>query len=90
MRVEEVNQLLVVSYRHMYVREINPQNRTTRPWVAPRRVGRTPPVALRAPSAFRQHRNPGRRSVTDVLAPAVTHVLTPNSMLCPGDEGGEA
>lgn len=47
-RVEEVNQLLVVSYRHMYVREIDPQNRTTRPWVVPRRVGRT----LRSPSGL--------------------------------------
>jgi hypothetical protein len=47
-RVEKVNQLLVVSYRHMYVREIDPQNRTTRPWVVPRRVGRT----LRSPSGL--------------------------------------
>jgi transposase InsO family protein len=35
-RIEQVENLLLVSYRHMYVREIDQQQRTTRPWVLPR------------------------------------------------------
>jgi transposase InsO family protein len=46
-RVESIEQLLLVSYRHMYVREIDRQQRTTRPLVLPR-VGR----ALRSPSGL--------------------------------------
>ena len=44
-RVERVENLLLVSYRHMYVREIDRQRQGTRPLVVPREVGR----ALRSP-----------------------------------------
>jgi integrase-like protein len=47
-RVETVQNLLLVSYRHMYVREIDPAERRTRSLVIPRRVGR----ALRSPSGL--------------------------------------
>jgi transposase InsO family protein len=47
-RVESVGNLLLVSYRHMYVREIDRQQRCTRPLVVPRHVGR----ALRSPSGL--------------------------------------
>jgi transposase InsO family protein len=47
-RVESVGNLLLVSYRHMYVREIDRQQRRTRPLVMPRDVGR----ALRSPSGL--------------------------------------
>jgi transposase InsO family protein len=47
-RVESVGNLLLVSYRHMYVREIDRQQRRTRPLVLPRGVGR----ALRSPSGL--------------------------------------
>ena len=47
-RVERVGQLLLVSYRHMYVREIDRKQRCTRPLVLPRGVGR----ALRSPSGL--------------------------------------
>jgi hypothetical protein len=47
-RVESVENLLLVSYRHMYVREIDRQQRSTRPLVLPRDVGR----ALRSPSGL--------------------------------------
>jgi len=46
-RVESVKELLLVSYRHMYVREIDRQHRCTRPLVAPR-FGRV----LRSPSGL--------------------------------------
>jgi transposase InsO family protein len=46
-RVERVKELLLVSYRHMYVREIDRQQRCTRPLVAPH-FGR----ALRSPSGL--------------------------------------
>ncbi len=79
-----VGKLLLVSYRHMYVREINPLNRAARGrWVVPRRVGRIsgrPPGSLRALPTQKS----GERNVTDVLTPAVTHVLTPNSIAVPG------
>lgn len=44
-RIERVEDLLLVSYRHMYVREINLRKRETRPLVLSRDVGRT----LRSP-----------------------------------------
>lgn len=47
-QVERVENLLLVSYRHMYVREIDRQQRCTRPLVMPRDVGRT----LRSPSGL--------------------------------------
>jgi hypothetical protein len=47
-RVESMGNLLLVSYRHMYVREIDRQQRRTRPLVLPRDVGR----ALRSPSGL--------------------------------------
>jgi transposase InsO family protein len=47
-RVESVENLLLVSYRHMYVREIDRQQRCTRPLVMPHDVGR----ALRSPSGL--------------------------------------
>lgn len=34
-RVESLGQLLLVSYRHMYIREIDPQQQRTRPFVQP-------------------------------------------------------
>jgi len=46
-QVESVKELLLVSYRHMYVREIDRQQRCTRPLVAPH-FGR----ALRSPSGL--------------------------------------
>jgi len=46
-RVESVQELLLVSYRHMFVREIDRQQRCTRPFVAPH-FGR----ALRSPSGL--------------------------------------
>lgn len=39
-RVEKIENLLLVSYRHMYVREINRTAGNTRPLVMPREVGR--------------------------------------------------
>jgi transposase InsO family protein len=47
-RVENVEKLLLVSYRHMYVREIDRSQRCTRPLVLPHEVGRT----LRSPSGL--------------------------------------
>jgi transposase InsO family protein len=47
-RVESVENLLLVSYRHMYVREIDRPQRCTRPLVIPHDVGR----ALRSPSGL--------------------------------------
>jgi transposase InsO family protein len=44
-RIEEVSGLLWVSYRHMYVREIDRKQQSTRALVLPRHVGR----ALRSP-----------------------------------------
>lgn len=44
-QVEEVAGLLLVSYRHMYVREIDCRGRSTRPFVVPRDAGRV----LRSP-----------------------------------------
>jgi transposase InsO family protein len=47
-RVEKIENLLLVSYRHMYVREIDRQQRRTRPLVISRDVGRS----LRSPSGL--------------------------------------
>jgi transposase InsO family protein len=47
-RVESVAKLLLVSYRHMYVREIDRQQQSTRSLVLPRDFGR----ALRSPSGL--------------------------------------
>jgi len=47
-RVEKIENLLLVSYRHMYVREINRSAGNTRPLVRPREVGR----AGRSPSGL--------------------------------------
>ena len=47
-RVEKIANLLLVSYRHMYVREIDRSARCTRPLVLSRKVGR----ALRSPSGL--------------------------------------
>jgi transposase InsO family protein len=47
-QVERVKNLLLVSYRHMYVREIDRLRRWTRPLVMPRDVG----GALRSPSGL--------------------------------------
>ena len=47
-RMEEAQPLLLVSYRHMYVREIDRQRGWTRPLVVPRDRGR----ALRSPSGL--------------------------------------
>lgn len=47
-RVEEIGELLLVSFRHMYVREINRRQRCTRALVLPRDLGR----AFRSPSGL--------------------------------------
>jgi putative transposase len=47
-RIEKIENLLLVSYRHMYVREINRSAGNTRPLVRPREVGR----AGRSPSGL--------------------------------------
>ena len=55
-RVERIERKLLVSYRHMYLREIDLERGGTRPLVVERREGAAaaglgdPPVALRAPS----------------------------------------
>ena len=55
-RVERFDGKVLVSYRHMYIREIDPERGCTRPLVAARRGEAValaewdPPVALRAPS----------------------------------------
>jgi hypothetical protein len=77
-RVESVEHLLLVSYRHMYVREIDRQQRCTRPAGDVARCWQGSSVALRAPYEPCQHRKPGAQSVTDVLSHGVTHVLSLN------------
>src|ERR1700722_6982597 len=47
-RVEEIGELLLVSFRHMYVREIDRRQRCTRALVLPRGVGRS----FRSPSGL--------------------------------------
>lgn len=47
-RVEEMGELLLVSFRHMYVREIDRRQRCTRALVLPRDIGR----AFRSPSGL--------------------------------------
>jgi hypothetical protein len=55
-RIERSDKKLLVSYRHMYLREIDTTRGCTRPLVVPRQergaaAGQgDPPVALRAPS----------------------------------------
>jgi len=55
-RIERLHTQVLVSYRHMYIREIDKQRGGTRPLVVARREGAgaagqwDPPVALRAPS----------------------------------------
>jgi len=52
-RVERYAERLLVSYRHMYLREIDPQQAWSRPLVVARHSGAgNAPVALRALSAF--------------------------------------
>ncbi len=53
-RIERLDAKVLVSYRHMYLREIDPQRGCTRPLVVARGEGAAagqgdPPVALRAP-----------------------------------------
>ena len=47
-RVERFDGKLLVSYRHMYIREIDPQRGFTRPLVVARPSGEDAPLALRA------------------------------------------
>ena len=51
-RVERFEGKLLVSYRHMYVREIDLERRGSRALVVARSSAENAPVALRAPSAF--------------------------------------
>ena len=51
-RVERIDRKLLVSYRHMYIREIDPERRQSRALVVERGAAENAPVALRAPSAF--------------------------------------
>jgi len=66
-RLERIEGKVLVSYRHMYLREIDPKRRCTRPLVVARQEGVAatgpgdPPVALRAPSGF-----PGPRTGIEV------------------------
>lgn len=51
-RVERFDGKLLVSYRHMYIREVDPERRRSRPLVVARdRGAEDAPVALRAPCA---------------------------------------
>jgi transposase InsO family protein len=50
-RVERFDGKLLISYRHMYIREIDLRRRWTRPLVFERDTTKDAPVALRAPSA---------------------------------------
>jgi len=50
-RVERFDEKLLISYRHMYIREIDLRRRWTRPLVFQRDSTKDAPVALRAPSA---------------------------------------
>jgi transposase InsO family protein len=63
-RIERVDGKLLISYRHMYIREIDPEHECTRPLVVARREATAagpgdPPVALRAPCG-----SPGPQSQT--------------------------
>jgi transposase InsO family protein len=57
-RVERFDGKLLVSYRHMYVREIDPERRKSRALVVEREAAENAPVALRAPSAFSAEEKP--------------------------------
>jgi hypothetical protein len=52
-RVERFDGKLLVSYRHMYIREVDPANRKSYPLVTARSAAsrESAPVALRAPCA---------------------------------------
>jgi transposase InsO family protein len=62
-RIEYVDRKMLVSYRHMYIREIDPEKGRTRPLVVERREASAatgswdPPVALRAPSGSQDPQN---------------------------------
>lgn len=61
-RVERFDGKLLVSYRNMYIREIDLARERTRPLVVERRAaGETAPVALRAPCAV----SPGEKQLPD-------------------------
>lgn len=63
-RVERFDGKLLVSYRHMYIREVDPQRRCSRPLVVARdRGAEKAPVALRAPSAFSAQEAPPNSEV---------------------------
>jgi transposase InsO family protein len=58
-RVERFDGKLLVSYRHMYLREVDVERRCTRALVVERgRGAENAPVALRAPSAFSAQETP--------------------------------
>jgi hypothetical protein len=57
-RVERFDGKLLVSYRHMYIREIDLERRASRALVVARGAAETAPVALRAPSAFSAEETP--------------------------------
>jgi transposase InsO family protein len=57
-RVERFEGKLLVSYRHMYVREIDLERRGSRALVVARSSAENAPVALRAPSAFSAEETP--------------------------------
>jgi hypothetical protein len=57
-RVERFDGKLLVSYRHMYVREIDLVRRGSRALVVARGGSENAPLALRAPSAFSEEEKP--------------------------------
>jgi transposase InsO family protein len=59
-RVERFDGNLLVSYRHMYIREIDIQRRQSRALVVEREAAENAPVALRTPSAFSAEERPNR------------------------------
>jgi transposase InsO family protein len=59
-RIERFDRKLLVSYRHMYVREIDLKRRESRALVVARGAWENAPVALRAPSAFSQEKTPAK------------------------------
>lgn len=64
-RVERFDEKLLVSYRHMYIREIDIKRRQSRALVVERQAAENAPVALRAPYAFSAEEtpNPGETKV---------------------------
>jgi transposase InsO family protein len=62
-RVERFDGKLLVSYRHMYIREVDLERRCSRALVVERgRGAENAPVALRAPSAFSAQETPKERT----------------------------